>query len=149
VDKAEWDGALKLMETLNTLVAVQWTGSNPKEVWRSTKLFADVASPLVYQNVLYLLKDGGLLTGLDPDNGDVLWRERVAETGSRYFASPVAADGKVFIVSENGQASVIKAGRVFSRLSLNDLGEECYATPAIGGKFLLIRTLHTLWAFGN
>jgi outer membrane protein assembly factor BamB len=148
VDKAEWNGALKLMETLNTLVAVQWTGSNPKEVWRSTKLFADVASPLVYQNVLYLLKDGGLLTGLDPDNGDVLWRERVAETGSRYFASPVAADGKVFIVGENGQASVVKAGRVFSRLSLNDLGEECYATPAIGGEFLLIRTLHTLWAFG-
>jgi outer membrane protein assembly factor BamB len=149
LDKAEWDGALKLMETLNTLVAVQLTGSQPKELWRSTKLLADVASPLVYQNVLYLLKDGGLLTGMDPDSGEVLWRERVTETGSRYFASPVAADGKVFLVGEDGKVSVVKAGRTFSRLSLNDLGEECYATPAIGGKLLLIRTTQTLWAFGN
>jgi outer membrane protein assembly factor BamB len=149
VDQAEWDGALKLMETLNTLVAVQLTDSRPKELWRSSKLFADVASPLVYQNVLYLLKDGGLLTGLDPDTGEVLWRERVAESGSRYFASPVAADGKLFLVGEDGKASVVKAGRVFSRLGLNDLGENCYATPAIGGKFLLIRTLRTLWAFGQ
>lgn len=149
VDQAEWDGALRLMETLNTLVAIQCTGSNPKELWRTTKLLADVASPLVYQNVLYLLKDGGVLSGLDPDSGQVLWRERIAETGSRYFASPVAGDGKVFLVSENGQASVVKAGRVFSRLSLNDLGEDCYATPALCGKFLLIRTLHTLWAFGH
>jgi hypothetical protein len=52
-------------------------------------------------------------------------------------------------VGEDGKASVAKAGRVYSRLSLNDLGEDCHATPAIGGKMLLIRTLHTLWAFGN
>jgi outer membrane protein assembly factor BamB len=149
LDKAEWDGALKLMETLNTLVAVQLTGSHPKELWRSTKLLADVASPLVYQNVLYFLKDGGLLTGMDPDTGEVLWRERVTESGSRYFASPIAADGKVFLAGEDGKVSVVKAGRAFSRLSFNDLGEECYATPAIGGKILLIRTVQTLWAFGN
>ncbi len=110
VDKAEWDGALRLMETLNTLVAVQLTDSHPRELWRSTKLFADVASPLVYQNIVYLLKDGGLLTGMDPDNGEVLWRERIAETGARYFASPVAADGTIFLVSEDGKVSVVKSG---------------------------------------
>jgi outer membrane protein assembly factor BamB len=149
VDQAEWDGALKLMETLNTLVAVQLNESQPKELWRSTKLLADVASPLFYQNVLYLLKDGGLLTGLDADSGDVLWRERVTETGSRYFASPVAADGKIFLAGEDGKVSVVQAGRVFARLGLNDLAEPCYATPAIAGKCLLIRTTHTLWAFGT
>jgi outer membrane protein assembly factor BamB len=149
VDKAEWDGALKLMETLNTLVAVQLTASPPKELWRSAKLLADVASPLFYDNVLYLLKDGGLLTGMDPDNGEILWRERVTDTGSRYFASPVAADGKIFLAGEDGKVSVIKAGRAFARLGLNDLGEHCYATPAIAGRCLLIRTTHTLWAFGT
>jgi outer membrane protein assembly factor BamB len=137
------------METLNTLVAVQLTDSQPRELWRTSKLLADVASPLLYQNVLYLLKDGGLLSRLDPDSGAVLWRERVAENGGRYFASPVAGDGKVYLVGENGACSVVKAGRVFLRLSLSDLGENCYATPALAGKCLLIRTIRTLWAFGS
>jgi outer membrane protein assembly factor BamB len=149
VDQAEWDGALKLMESLNTLVAVELTTPHPRELWRSEKIFADVASPLVYQNVLYLLKDGGLLSGLEPDSGKVLWRERVAESSGRYFASPVAGNGKVYLVSESGKASVVKAGRVFGRLSVNELGENCYATPAIVGRFLLIRTVHTLWAFAS
>jgi outer membrane protein assembly factor BamB len=149
VDQAEWDGALKLMETLNTLVAVELSNAHPRELWRTTKNLADVASPLFYQNVLYLLKDGGLLTGLDPENGEVLWRERVAETGGRYFASPVAGDGKVYLVSESGRISVVKTGRAFARLSLNELGENCYSTPAIAGRFLLIRTIHSLWAFGT
>jgi len=147
VDQTEWDGALKLIQTLNTLVAVQVTNSHPQELWRTTKNLADVASPLVYQNVLYLLQDGGLLTGVEPATGDVLWRERVAETGGRYFASPVAGDGKIYLVSESGTVSVVKAGRVFVRLNLNELSEKCYATPAIAGQYLLIRTVHTLWAF--
>jgi outer membrane protein assembly factor BamB len=148
VDPAEWNGALKLMETLNTLAAVQLDESHPRELWRSAKIYADVASPLVYKNVLYLLKDGGLLTGMNPDTGEVLWRQRVSDSGGRYFASPVAGDGKLFIVGEDGQVSVVKAGREYLRLSLNSLGEECYATPAIARQCLLIRTLHTLWAFG-
>ncbi|HTL59618.1 MAG TPA: PQQ-binding-like beta-propeller repeat protein, partial [Candidatus Limnocylindrales bacterium] len=149
VDRSEWDGALKLMENLNTLVAIQLAGSHPKELWRTTKNLADVASPLVYQNVLYLLKDGGLLSALDPDDGTVLWRERVSDAGGRYFASPVAGDGKVYVVSETGEVSVLKAGRTFGRLSSSKLDEACYATPAIAGRYLLFRTLNTLRAFGN
>lgn len=147
VDQAEWNGALKLMESLNTLVAVGLSDSQPKELWRTTKNLADVASPLLYRDVLYLLKDGGLLTAMDPRSGNVLWRERASETGGRYFASPIAGDGKVYIVSENGKVSVIKAGRIFERLSVNDLGEKCYATPAIAGGYLLFRTTRSLWAF--
>jgi outer membrane protein assembly factor BamB len=147
IDKSEWDGALKLMETLNTLVAVQLSDSAPKELWRSAKILADVASPLDYQNILYLLKDGGLLTAMNSATGEILWRERVSDSGSRYFASPVAGDGKIFLAGEDGHISVVKAGREFLRLSDNNIGEQCYATPAIAGKFLLVRTLHTLWSF--
>jgi len=148
IDQAEWDGALKLMNTLNTLVAVHLDGQHPSEIWRSTKLLADVASPIICENILYLLKDGGLLCALNPDSGDVLWRERVSDSG-RYFASPIAGDKKLFVIAEDGKATVIRTGKNFSPLATNDLGEECYATPAIAKNLLLVRTLHTLWAFGG
>ena len=149
VDKAEWDGALKLMQTLNALVAVQVEGSQPKELWRITKSLPDVPSPLLYQNVLYLLKDGGIMTSVDPETGDVLRRERLAGAEGRYFASPVAGDGKIFAVSEAGKIAVVKAGREWELLTVNALGEECYATPALAEKQILVRTQRALWAFGG
>jgi hypothetical protein len=96
VEQQEWDGALKLMQTLNALVAVRVDGTQVTELWRITKGLPDVPSPLLYQNVLYLLKDGGILTSVNPDNGDVLRRERLKGAEGRYFASPVAGDGKVY-----------------------------------------------------
>jgi len=147
VDKAEWDGALKLMQTLNALVAVQVEGSQPKELWRITKSLPDVPSPLLYQDVLYLLKDGGIMTSVDPETGDVLRRERLTGADGRYFASPVAGDGKIFAVSEAGKIAVVKAGRAWELLAMNDLGEECYATPALAEKQILVRTKRALWAF--
>jgi outer membrane protein assembly factor BamB len=137
------------MQTLNALVAVQAEDSQPKELWRITKSLPDVPSPLLYQDVLYLLKDGGILTSVDPETGDVLRRERLAGAEGRYFASPVAGDGKVFAVSEAGKIAVVKAGREWELLAANDLGEECYATPALAEKRILVRTKHALWAFGG
>ena len=149
VDQAEWDGALKLMQTLNALVAVRVEGSKSKELWRITKSLPDVPSPLLYQNVLYLLKDGGILTSVDPDTGEVIRRERLAGAPGRYFASPVAADGKIYTVSESGKIAVVQAGRQWELLTVNNLGEECYATPALAQRQLLVRTRRALWAFGG
>ena len=147
VDKAEWDGALKLMQTLNALVAVRVEGQ-PKELWRITKALPDVPSPLLYQNVLYLLKEGGLLAAVNPQNGEVQKRERLEGAAEQYFASPVAADGKVFAASETGKIAVIRAGADWQLLAVNELGEECYATPALVEGQILVRTRRTLWAFG-
>jgi outer membrane protein assembly factor BamB len=146
VDKAEWDGALKLMQTLNALVAVRVEGPQPKERWRTTKSLPDVPSPLLYQNILYLLKDG-LLASVNPDDGTVLKHERLSGAEGRYFASPVAADGKVYTVSEGGKIAVVKDGSQWELLQVNDLGEQCYATPALADGQILIRTKRTLWAF--
>jgi len=148
VDKAEWDGALKLMQTLNALVAVSLKGSHPQELWRITKSLPDVPSPLLYQKVLYLLKDGGILTSVNPESGEVLKRERLEGAVGRYFASPVAADGKIYIVSEAGKVAVVESGAEWRLLALNDLAEECYATPALAPGQLLVRTRGALWAFG-
>jgi hypothetical protein len=61
----------------------------------------------------------------------------------------VAADGKIYTVSQNGKVAVLKAGAQWELLSVNDLAEECWATPAIAGGRVYIRTKTTLFCFGN
>ena len=66
-----------------------------------------------------------------------------------YFASPVAADGKIFLVSETCKVTVLKAGAQLEVLAMNDLDEECWATPAIAGNSLIIRTRCSLYSFAD
>lgn len=66
-----------------------------------------------------------------------------------YYASPVAADGKIFLVSASGKVTVLKAGAQWEILATNDLGEECWATPAIAGNNIYIRTRGALYSFGG
>ena len=79
-------------------------------LWRYTKSLPNVPSPLLYENVLYLVKEGGILTALDPASGKVLKQGRLTGAPGAYFSSPVAADGKLFTISEEGKAVVLKPG---------------------------------------
>src|SRR5213079_2197274 len=108
VDKQEWDGALKLMRTLNSLVAVGLDGEQSKERWRTTRLLTDAATPLLYRALLYVVKNGGLLTTVDPESGEILRQDRIPGVGGSIFASPVAADGKLFILNESGKLAVLQ-----------------------------------------
>jgi len=118
-------------------------------MWRYSKSLPNVPSPLLYQGVLYILKDGGILTSLDPPSGEVLKQGRITGATGAYFSSPVAADGKIFTVSEDGKAAVLKAGGDWELLQLNDLGEECYATPAIVDGKIYLRTQSALYCFAQ
>jgi outer membrane protein assembly factor BamB len=149
IDQSEWDGALHLMRTLNALVAFRIEQSTPGELWRNTRKLADSASLLLYENVLYLVKDGGLLSSVDTQTGEVLRQERLPGLEGRIFASPVAADGKLFVVNEAGKIAVVKAGRDWQLLTLNAVGEKCYATPALVHDTILVRSRNSLWAFRN
>ncbi len=118
-------------------------------LWNYTKSLPNVPSPLFYQDVLYILKEGGILTALDPESGEVLKQARLAGAPGLYFTSPVAADGKIYTISEEGKVSVIKPGRDWEVVRVIDLGEESHATPAIAGGKLYIRTHGTLYCFGK
>jgi outer membrane protein assembly factor BamB len=147
IEQKEWDTALRLMNTMNAFVAVRLEGDKPTELWRNTKFLADAASPLLYRGVLYLIKNGGILSSVDPATGQVIRQERVPGFEGNVFASPVAADGKVFLLNSAGKLAVISAGREWQTLQVNDLGEAAYATPALLDELLLVRTEHSLWAF--
>ena len=117
--------------------------------WRYQKSLPNVPSPLLYKDVLYLMKEGGILTALDPLTGKVLKQGRLQGALGDYFASPVAADDKVFTVSHEGKVTVLKPGGQWEVLAINDLGEDCNATPAIADGRLYIRTRSTLYCFGK
>jgi len=107
-----------------------------------------VPSPLLYQDVLYLVKEGGILTALDPATGKVLKQGRLTGAPGAYFSSPVAADGKLFTISEEGKATVLKPGADWEILQVNTLGDECNATPAMVDGRIYLRTHTALWCFG-
>jgi outer membrane protein assembly factor BamB len=123
------------------------TGEN--FLWNYTKSLPNVPSPLYYQDVLYILKEGGILTSLNPENGEVWKQARLAGAPGLYFTSPVAADGKIFTISAEGKLSVIKPGREWDVVRVIDLGEETHATPAIAGGRIYVRTHGTLYCFGK
>lgn len=118
-------------------------------LWSYTKSLPNVPSPLLYQDVLYLLKEGGILTTLNPQDGAVLKQGRLTGALSQYFASPVAAEGKVYAVSEAGNVVVLKAGGEWEILQVNDMEDECHASPAIVDGTIFLRTKNALYCFRN
>jgi outer membrane protein assembly factor BamB len=105
--------------------------------WKSRRGAPYVSSPVLYGENLYMVNNGGLLTCLDARTGKQVYVERLA--GS-FAAAPVAADDKLYLVNEDGDTHVIKAGAAFALLATNRLGEPCLASPAIAGGEIVIRT---------
>ena len=93
--------------------------------------------------------DGGRTTTFKPENGEAIKQGRITGAGSHFYASPVAADDKIFIISRRGTVSVLKFGGSLEAMASNDLGEQCYATPALAQGKTYIRTLQSLYCFGQ
>ena len=149
----EWAEILRESVSEYGLAAVKAGGLGDQTehhaVWRYKKEYSAVTSPLIYQGVLYIVKDGGIVTSLNPATGEVLKTGRLKDAIEAYFTSPIAADGKVYLISNDGKVSVLKAGAQWEVLVVNDLGEECQATPAIGDKAIYIRTAKALYRFSS
>jgi outer membrane protein assembly factor BamB len=121
-----------------------------RELWRYERSFNGVIpSPLVYQGVLYLVKNGGILETLDAETGEVLHRGRLRDAIGGYSASPVAAGGLVYFASEDGVVTVLEAGREWQVAATSDLGEPIFATPALSGGEVFLRAGASLYCFRN
>lgn len=132
----------------NSLHAISLAGGKPRELWRYEKNFTSVIpTTLAYQNVLYIVRNGGILTSHDAATGAVLKAARLPKALGGYAASPVAAEGKLYLASEDGKLSVVTAGGQWEPLSVTDIGEPCYATPALSHGVVYLRTDQALYAF--
>jgi len=109
----------------------------------------DVPSPISDGKLLYVLRDNGVIHALDVQTGTVVWGPERLKTGA-YSSSPVLADGKLYVTSENeGLTSVFAAGPKFQILSENPLDDYCLASPAVSNGQIFIRTDRFLWAIGG
>ena len=153
LDAYEWDNYRAMLNEQNGVFALRPGGrgdvTKTNVQWSYWKSLPNVSSPLLYKNVIYLVKDGGVLTTLDSSTGRVLKQARLAGATEQYFASPVAGAEKVFLVSESGKVTVLNAAADWQTLALNDLEDDCFATPAIAGGRLYFRTRNALYCFGE
>jgi len=153
LDERDWDFYRARRAARNTLVAVRHGGrgdiTNTHVAWRMQKFLPNVPSPLLYQGVLYIVKDGGILTSLDPATGAIGKQGRLPEALGTYYSSPVGADGKVYLASQEGKVTVLKAGAAWEILATLDMQDEVYATPAPLGDSLYVRTRSRLYRFAR
>lgn len=118
--------------------------------WKTDRGGTYMPSPLIYGDHLYTLANNGVLGAYDAKTGERLWRERVAGRGGTAFtASPVAAAGRLYIASEDGDVYVVRHGREFELLATNPVGEIIMASPAISDDVLFVRSLDHLYAIGE
>jgi len=118
-------------------------------LWRHRKSLPDVPSVRLYRDVLYEIKKGGIATTLNPKTGAVIKMGRLMDALDDYYASPIAADGKVYMASMLGKITVLTGGGEWETLSTSDLGEEIFATPAIADGRMYVRTSSSLYCFGQ
>lgn len=151
LDKKDWNYFQAALASLNGMLAIRLGGhgdmTDKNTLWAYRRYVPQLPSPLVYKDVLYMLNDVGFITSFDPDDGTVIDQRRLKGAGSKFFASPVAADGKIYITSWRGKITVLKSDGSNEIIDTSDLGEECYATPAIGDGKIYIRTVSTLYCF--
>lgn len=107
----------------------------------------ELTGALLYQNMLYIIRSG-IVSTFDPETGRLLRQERIKNAVGDYYASPVAADDKIYLANPEGKVTVLKAGSDAQILSTGDLGEQVIATPAIAGGRVYFRTEGTLFCFG-
>ncbi len=103
-------------------------------------------TPLIYDDALYVLYEKGIFARYNVKTGDRLFRSRIAPGAASFTASPWAYNGKIFVLSEEGDTFVIEAGEEYRLLGVNSLDEWALATPAIVGDRLLIRTQRRLYS---
>ena len=152
VERAEYDFVRNSTTLGHGLTAVRVAGqgdlTSSNVVWRMEKSYPNIPAPLIYRGVMYLMKEGGIVSSLDPVSGQILKQGRTPDALEDYYASPVAGDGKIFLVSASGKVTVLKADPQWEIVAMNDLDEEVWATPAIAGSNLYIRTRNALYSFG-
>lgn len=117
--------------------------------WSKTGRGSYMPTPLAYRGLLYVLANNGVFDAYDLATGKEIYRQRLPLVGSGYSASPVAADGKIYLSNEDGEMLVVEAGPEFKLVATNSMGEMLMATPALSEGVMYVRALSTLFAIGR
>ena len=154
VTRAEWEAyAPVVAKAENALFAVRPGGrgdvSASHVAWKKTRGLPYVPSPLYYEGRIYTIKSGGMASCFEAKSGGESWLEQRVGIVGDFYASPVAADGKIYVAAQSGAVAVLAAGDTFNVLAKNELGEPIFATPAIADGRIYLRTAGHLYCFGS
>ena len=117
--------------------------------WSYTARGSYMPTPLAYNGLLYVLANNGVLDAYEVKTGRDVYRQRLPLVGSGFSASPVAADGKIYLSNEDGDMLVVRAGRTFEHIATNSIGELLMATPAFSNGVMYVRGVSSVFAIGN
>ena len=149
---ADWNYLLAALASTNGMLAVRLGGSgdmtDESVIWTYHRAVPQLPSPLIYEDVLYMVNDGGIVTSFDAATGEVLDQGRLQGAVDSYYASPVAADGKIYFLSELGLQAVVEPGGPLEVVAVNDFDDLSYATPAIADGRIYLRTRGALYCLG-
>jgi outer membrane protein assembly factor BamB len=123
--------------------------SSPSVAWSRTGRGSYMPTPLIYQGLLYVLGNNGVFDAYDLKTGEEVYRQRLTAVGNGFSASPVAADGKIYLSNEDGDIVVVAAGAEFKQIATNSMGELLMATPALSEGVMFVRTVRSLFAVGR
>lgn len=154
MDEEEWGYALARATAKNGLHAIRLGGTGDVTEthveWTWKRSLPNVPSPILVDGTLFVLKEGGVLTALDPKNGETLLAGRVNEDAEEgYYASPVAAGSTLLLASHPGKVARVATGDAWEVSEITDFGEEIWATPAVAEDGVYLRTQAALYAFGK
>lgn len=151
LNQQEWERhAAVFRRAQNAMLAIKPNrlGELPEStvLWKHMRGVPYVATPVLAAGILWMVKDGGIVTKLDPATGQLLQEERLPAVGN-YFASPVAGGGKVYFASESGSVSVVSAEKDWRVISSRDFHEKIYSTPVLQQNRIYVRTEEALYCF--
>jgi len=154
LDQQEWEGTRASLAAVNSAMAIRVGGRGDRTrdavLWSYYRSIPQLPSPLVYQDVYYLLGDqGGLITSLVAGTGETIERSRLEDAVDAYYAAPVAGGGHVYLLSEAGILSVLEAGGDLKPVHTVDFEDACYATPALEDGRIWLRSESRLYCFGE
>jgi outer membrane protein assembly factor BamB len=148
----EWEYYRAALDSENGMLAIRLGGkgdmTSTAVKWKYQRSVPQLPSPLLFKNILYMANDNGIVTALNPETGALIRQARLTQKPENIFASPVEAGGHVYFVTERGAVAVLPESGDLTPMVVNELNEDCYATPAFADGRIYIRTTQALYAFG-
>ena len=152
--ESEWRYFQEALDSRNSMLAVRLPDATARGDltashvgWQTYEKVPQLPSPLVYRDIVWMVDDRGITTSFRAATGETIAQGRIEGGIDSYYSSPVAGDGKVYLVGRSGRVAVLPADGSLEPIAVNDLDETTVATPAISGGVLFLRTRSTLYAF--
>jgi len=117
-------------------------------LWKQSRFLPYVPSPVFHDGHLYMVKNGGIFVSLNAFDGEFVKQARLPK-GDNYYSSPIVADGKIYLINQKGEVTIVSAEPKWRVISTTELGEDVFATPAICDGRIYLRTSGHLYCFGQ